>query len=95
MENLTSNVAVRLVCLEAGDTGVIHAQLHVAELLAELLNVALLAVQLHLQLIAVRALLRQLLLREASGQSDFGKKYGSVEHLPIVFCRLLELGQGF
>ena len=57
----TCEVSVRLVRQQAGDAGAVHAQLQVVELLAQLLDVALLAVQLHLQLVAVRRLLHQLL----------------------------------
>lgn len=59
---LTCYIAVRLVRLQAGDAGVLHALLQVVEFLPELLDVALLAVQLHLELVAIRAFLRQLLL---------------------------------
>lgn len=58
----TCDITVRLVCLQAGDAGVIHALLQVVQFLPELLDVALLAVQLHLQLVAIRAFLCQLLV---------------------------------
>lgn len=53
----TCDITVRLVRLQAGDAGVIHALLQVIQFLPELLDVALLAVQLHLQLVAIRAFL--------------------------------------
>lgn len=57
----TCSVAVDLVRLQTGHTGVLHAQLQVVQFLSELLDVAFFTVQLHLQLVTVRALLHQLL----------------------------------
>jgi len=66
----TCKVEVRLIRLQAGDAGAVHAQLQVVQLLPQLLDVALLAVQLHLLLVAVRALLRQLLWTERTSTSS-------------------------
>lgn len=61
---LTCYVAVRIISLQAGDAGAVHALLQVVQLLAELLDVAVLAVHLHLQLREPHGLVGQLLGRE-------------------------------